>query len=587
MMSDGQTGKKMEESPAEAVGNAELLHAAEEAGARLAVFQPEEFQHFIQELAQAVMRDAPHWQALQTRYYESQVALWMGMLGRAAGQKPVGPEPETAEEARQDRRFNAPEWAEIPLFDYLRQSYLLTTHWLKEAVGSLALEPEAQKRMDFYLRQYLDAMAPSNFSATNPEVLKKAFESGGESLRTGLGNFLADMEKGRISMTDEAAFEVGRNIAVTPGAIVFENELFQLLQYAPATPEVAARPLLMVPPCINKYYILDLGPSNSLVKYAVDRGHTVFLVSWRNIDESLQQTTWDDYIESGVATAIRTAQVVSGADRIDALGFCVGGALLACTLAAHAADEPLPVASLTLMAALLDYTDVGEIGVYIDQAFVVQREQLFSKGGVVPGRELALAFSSLRANDLIWPYVVNNYLKGETPPAFDLLYWNSDGTNLPGPMFAWYLRHLYLQNELCRPNALTVAGRAVDLGRITVPTYVFAAREDHIVLWKSAFESTHLLSGPMTFVLGASGHIAGSINPASRNKRNYWVDGQLSGSADEWMASATPVPGSWWTHWADWLDRLNPERVQAPTVPGSPRYPPIELAPGRYVRVRC
>lgn len=556
-------------------------------GARLAGFRPEEYQNFLRELAEAVAKDAPHWQALQTRYYEDQAALWMNMLSRAAGQTPTMPTPEAAAAAMTDRRFSAPEWNQNPLYDYLRQSYLLTAHWLQEAVGSLQLDPAAQQRMDFFLRQYIDAMAPSNFPATNPEVLKKAIESGGESLQAGLQNLVSDMEKGRISMTDESVFEVGRNIAVTPGAVVFENELFQLLQYAPTTPEVASRPLLMVPPCINKFYIMDLEPSNSFVKYAVDRGHTVFLVSWRNIDESLKQVTWDDYIEKGVATSIRVTRDIAGTEKIDALGFCVGGALLSCALAVYAVDDPLPVASLTLMATLLDYSDVGEIGVYIDRSFVEMREKQLAHGGVVPGQELAVAFSSLRANDLIWPYVVNNYLKGEKPPAFDLLYWNGDGTNLPGPMFAWYLRHLYLQNELCQPNALTVLGRPVDLARIDMPAYVFGAREDHIVPWKSAFQATRLLTGPLEFVLGASGHIAGAINPASKNRRNYWMGGTLGGAAEAWMDSATAVPGSWWVHWGDWMDRLNPQRVPAPQQLGSAQYPPIEPAPGRYVQARC
>jgi polyhydroxyalkanoate synthase len=559
----------------------------EEFGARLAGFRPEEYQNFLRELAQAVAKDAPRWQALQTQYYENQTALWMNMLSRAAGQNPPVPTPEAATAALTDRRFSAPEWGQTPLFDYLRQSYLLTAHWLQEAVGSLQMDPATQQRMDFFLRQYIDAMAPSNFPATNPEVLKKAMESGGESLKAGLQNLFSDMEKGRISMTDESVFEVGRNIAITPGAVVFENELFQLLQYAPTTPEVASRPLLMVPPCINKFYIMDLEPSNSLVKYAVDRGHTVFLMSWRNIDESLKHVTWDDYIEQGVATAIRVTRAIAGTEQIDALGFCVGGALLSCALAVYAVNEPLPVASLTLMATLLDYSDVGEIGVYIDRAFVEMREKQLEHGGVVPGQELSVAFSSLRANDLIWPYVVNNYLKGEKPPAFDLLYWNGDGTNLPGPMFAWYLRHLYLQNELCQPNALTVLGQPVDLSRIDLPTYVFGAREDHIVPWKSAFQATRLLSGPREFVLGASGHIAGSINPASKNKRNYWTGGTLGGTAEDWMASATAVPGSWWVHWGDWMDRLNPERIPAPQQLGNAQYPPIEPAPGRYVQARC
>ena len=560
--------------------------APEEMGLHLAGLHPEDYSRFLRELAQAIAKDAPHWQELQARYYENQVALWMNMLSRATGQDSAGPAKNGIQDVS-DPRFSAPEWGENPLFDYLRQSYLLTANWLTEAVSSLHMEPPTQKRLDFFLRQYVDAMAPSNFPATNPEVIKKAFESGGESLRTGLKNLLADMEKGRISMTDESAFEVGRNIAVTPGAVVFENSLFQLLQYAPATTEVSARPLLMVPPCINKYYIMDLGPANSLVKYAVDRGHTVFLMSWRNIDASLQMTTWDDYIEEGVSKAIKTVQEITGAEQIDALGFCVGGALLACALAAHASDVPLPVATLTLMTTLLDYSDVGEIGVYIDKSFVEQREQLFSEGGLVPGKELAMAFSSLRANDLVWPYVVNNYLKGETPPAFDLLFWNGDGTNLPGPMFSWYLRHLYLQNELRQPNALTVAGRPVDLSRLDMPVYVFAAREDHIVPWKSAYQTTRLVSGQVQFVLGASGHIAGSINPVSRNKRNYWVEGALSEDAEGWLASARSVPGSWWQHWADWLEGLDAGRIAAPAHPGSAQYPPIEPAPGRYVLARC
>lgn len=585
-MNAPQSGSNPMEPLIDAIENANQAFT-EKIGDRLTGFKPEEYQNFFSELAQAVSRDLPHWQTLQSRYYENQTALWMNMLSRAAGQQPAVPAPEAATAALTDRRFSAPEWAQNPLYDYLRQSYMLTADWLKEAVGSLNMDPTKQQRLDFFVRQYVDAMSPANFPATNPEVLKKALESGGESLRVGMKNLLSDLEKGRISMTDESAFEVGKNIAITPGAVVFENDLFQLLQYHPTTAEVASRPLLMVPPCINKFYIMDLEPANSLVKYAIDQGHTVFLVSWRNIDEPLQQVTWDDYIEQGIVKAIHTTRQIAGTEQIDTLGFCVGGALLSCAMAAHAIDDPLPVATMTLMTTLLDYTDVGEIGVYIDRAFVEKREQKFSQGGVVPGKELALAFSSLRANDLIWPYVVNNYLKGETPPAFNLLFWNGDGTNLPGPMFAWYLRHLYLQNELCKPNALTVAGHSVNLGNIKTPAFVFAAREDHIVPWKSAYETTHLLSGPVEFVLGASGHIAGSINPASKNKRNYWIGSQLGGSPDDWMSTATSVPGSWWVRWSEWLDRQNPQRVPAPAQLGNLQYKPIEEAPGRYVKARC
>ena len=559
----------------------------EEVGARLGGFQPEVYQEFLKDFAQAVAKDAPRWQELQSRYYENQAALWMNMLSRSAGQAPAVATPTVAAAAQTDRRFSAPEWQAYPIFDYLRQSYLLTGDWLKEAVSTLDLEPAAKQKLEFFIRQYIDAMSPANFPATNPEVLSRAIESGGESLKAGLKNLMADLEKGRISMTDESVFEVGVNIAITPGAVVFENDLIQLIQYSPTTSEVAARPLLLVPPCINKFYIMDLEPSNSLVKYAVDRGHTVFLVSWRNIDESLRHITWDDYIEQGVVTAIRTTQAIGGTDTIDLLGFCVGGALVSCALAAYAKDEPLPVATLTLMTTLLDYSDVGEIGVYINRAFVEKREKQIAQGAVVPGKELAMAFSSLRANDLIWPYVVSNYLKGETPPAFNLLYWNGDGTNLPGPMFAWYLRHLYLENELRKPNALAVAGRKMDLSRINLPTYVFAAREDHIVPWKSAYESVHLIGGEKTFVLGASGHIAGSINPASKNKRNYWTGSAITGDAEQWMSEATSEPGSWWVHWANWLDSLGGEKVAAPQSLGNVHYTPIEPAPGRYVLGRC
>jgi polyhydroxyalkanoate synthase len=584
-MESHQHPKNPVEQVLESVGKAN--HALiEEVGARLGGVRPEDYQNFMKDLAQAIAKDAPRWQTLQSRYYEDQAALWVNMLSRAVGQPNAAPAAAVPPAVSSDRRFSAPEWNQLPIFDYLKQSYLLTAQWLQDAVGSLDMEPATKQRLEFFTRQYIDAMAPSNFAATNPEVLKKAVESGGESLKAGFQNLLSDLEKGRITMTDESVFQVGKNIAITPGAVVFENELFQLLQYNPTTAEVTSRPLLMVPPCINKYYIMDLEPENSFVKYAIDRGHTVFLMSWRNADSSLAMVTWDDYIEKGVVEAIRMTQEIAGAPEIDSLGFCVGGALLACALAAHEAGDPLPVASLTLMTALLDYTDVGEIGVYIDRAFVEQREKQMAKGGLVPGKELAMAFSSLRANDLIWPYVVNNYLKGETPPAFNLLYWNSDGTNLPGPMYIWYLRHLYLQNELCTPNALTVAGRPVNLSSIRVPTYIFAAREDHIVPWKSAFASTRLLSGPVEFVLGASGHIAGTINPASRNRRNFWVGGKLQDSADHWLETATSVPGSWWVHWGDWMDRLNGDRIPAPARLGSPEHQPIEAAPGRYVLVR-
>jgi polyhydroxyalkanoate synthase len=564
--------------------------ALEEFGAKLGGTQIGEMQKFLKDLAEALARDPAKWQELQTRYYGDQAALWFNLLQRSAGiQNTESSLPAGAQAEPTDRRFNAPQWSSYPVFDYLRQSYLLTANWLKEGVSNLEVEPDRKQRLDFYIRQYIDAMSPSNFLATNPEALEKAIETKGESLKAGLKNMLEDLEKGRISMTDESAFEIGQNIALTPGSVVFQNDLIQIVHYKPTVATVAERPLLIVPPCINKFYIMDLEPANSMVKYCLDRGHNTFLVSWRNADASVQNLTWDDYVEMGIATAIRTTVEITGAKEIDALGYCVGGALLTTTLSAYAtAKKPLPVASLTLMTTLLDYSDVGEIGVYINPKYVEEREKKLRDGGLVPGKELAMAFSSLRANDLIWPYVVGNYLKGETPAAFNLLYWNGDGTNLPGPMFAWYLRNLYLHNDLCKPNALSVGGKKVDLSKVTIPVYIFAAREDHIVPWKSAYETVHLLGGDKTFVLGASGHIAGSINPASKNKRNFWVGEQIQGPADEWQESSRSVDGSWWIHWADWLDRQDgDEKVAAPKKLGSKKYPPLEDAPGSYVKAKC
>ncbi len=367
---------------------------------------------------------------------------------------------------------------------------------MMQAVEEADLDAATKRRMRFFMRQYLDAAAPSNYLATNPEAIKAALESGGKSIEEGMRNLVADMEKGRISMTDETAFEVGRNIATTKGAVVYENDLIQLIQYSPLTAKVHARPLVMVPPCINKFYIMDLQPENSLVRYAVEQGHTVFMVSWRNVKPPLDKLSWDDYLEMGVITALDEARAITGADKVNALGFCIGGTLLACALAVLAKKGKKPVASLTLMTSLLEFSDVGEIRVYIDKNFVEKREKKLAKGGIVPGAELASAFSSLRANDLVWTYVVSNYLKGKQPPAFDLLYWNGDSTNLPGPMYAYYLRNTYEDNKLAQPDALEMCGVPVSLKRVDLPAFVFAAREDHIVPWKGAYESARCLGGP-------------------------------------------------------------------------------------------
>jgi polyhydroxyalkanoate synthase len=373
--------------------------------------------------------------------------------------------------------------------------------------------------------------------------------------------------------------------------VVFENEVMQLLQYRPLTPKVFKRPLLMVPPCINKFYILDLQPDNSLIRYAVSQGHTVFVVSWVNPDESHSDVTWDDYIESGAIAAIEAAQAISGEKQINVLGFCVGGTILSTALAVLAARGKKPASSVTLLTTMLDFSDVGGIDIYVDEAQVMQREQAIGKSGLMPGRDFAAAFSSLRPNDLVWNYVESNYLKGEEPPPFDLLYWNADSTNLPGPMFCYYLRNMYLENKLLIPGRLSVNGEPVDLGRVQAPAFIYASREDHIVPWASAYVTTGLINtgkrSNNRFVLGASGHIAGVINPPAKKKRSYWTHDELPAAADQWLAEATEHPGSWWTEWTEFLASHAGEQVAAPKRYGNARYKPIEPAPGRYVKVRA
>ena len=536
----------------------------------------------LQSLTRAFASDPQRWLEIQQRYYQKQLELWT-TLASAAPDKSA---PQVVEPDSTDRRFRGPEWQQ-PYFSLLAQTYLLTSRWLSEIVDAAELEPHAKKKLSFYARQYIDALAPSNFPWSNPEALKLAAETQGDSLAKGLRNLAGDMERGLVSMTDERAFEVGTNLATTAGAVVYENDLMQLIQYRPLTETVFERPLVIVPPCINKYYILDLQPQNSLVRYAVEQGYTTFVVSWRNAPESMGTTTWDDYVEHGVMRALDVAQDITGADKVNPLGFCVGGTLLGSALAVRRAQGDERVASVTLLATMLDFCDTGELSIFVDKAYVKKRERDFAEGGLMPGKELALTFASLRANDLIWQYVVNNYLKGRTPDAFDLLYWNSDSTNLPGAMYAYYIRNMYLENNLKKPGKLTMCGVPVDLRKIDMPAYVLATREDHIVPWQTAYASARHLKGKIEFVLAASGHIAGVINPASRNRRNYWLGGKLTKDPERWLAGAQSTPGSWWTHWSGWLEAHAGERIPAHAAVGSDEYPEIEPAPGRYVKEKA
>jgi polyhydroxyalkanoate synthase len=499
----------------------------------------------------------------------------------------------------QDKRFSSSEWTATPFAAITAASYLLNSEFMVALADAVEAGPRERQKIRFTVQQMVDAMSPANFLATNPEAQAKLIESKGESLTRGLQNMLEDLRKGRISQTDESAFEVGKNVGTSAGQVVYENDLFQLIQYSPATPTVRARPLLMIPPCINKFYILDLQPENSLVRYVVEQGNTVFMVSWRNPDKSMANLSWDDYVERGAIEAIRVTREISNQDKIHVFGFCVGGTIAASALAVLAARDQQPAASLSLLTTLLDFSDTGVLEVFIDEDQVARREASLAKGGIMPGRDLATTFSALRPNDLVWNYVQQNYLKGKVPPAFDLLYWNADSTNLPGPMFCWYLRNTYLENKLRVPGQLTVCGVPVDLGRIEAPVFVYGSKEDHIVPWPAAFASMNLLNPKKPkanrFVLGASGHIAGVINPASKGKRSYWVNDKLNEkkgrkgplSPDEWFAGAQENKGSWWPEWARFLQENGGEEVPAPTAFGNAQYQPTEPAPGRYVKARA
>ena len=523
--------------------------------------------------AAQVQFDVEKLQALQQSYIAQASQLWSGGLSQAP-------------QVPKDRRFASENWAQNPLAAFTAAAYSLNSHALMGMAEAVQADEKTRQRIRFAVEQWVAAMAPSNFLALNPDAQKKALETKGESLSKGLQNMLQDMGKGYVSMTDESVFEVGKNVATTEGAVVYENDIFQLLEYKPLTEKVHERPFLLVPPCINKFYILDLQPDNSLIRNAVSQGHRTFVISWRNPDASCAHLTWDDYIERAVIEAIGVVQEIAGAAQINALGFCVGGTMLATALAVLAARGQKPVASATLLTTLLDFSDTGILDVFIDEAFVKSREAQMGQGGLLKGQELAATFSFLRPNDLVWNYVVGNYLKGETPPAFDLLYWNSDATNLPGPWYAWYLRNTYLENNLIQPGKLTVCGEKIDFGHLDLPVYIYGSREDHIVPINASYAATKVLPGDKRFVMGASGHIAGVINPPAKNKRSHWIrsDNALPQTLEDWIAGADEFAGSWWTDWAQWLKGHAGKQIAAPKRYGKgTKFKEIEAAPGRYV----
>ena len=535
-----------------------------------------------QQASLPVLRIAPERLAELQKEYSTELAQLMSGVLEARPAPPPS-----------DKRFSSPAWSGSHA--YLADLYLLNARFMQRLAESLDVDAKSKAKISFAVSQWVDAMSPSNYFATNPDAQQKLIETRGQSLSSGLINMFADLDKGRISQTDESAFEVGRNVATTPGDVVYQNRIFQLIEYRPATASVFQRPLLMVPPCINKFYILDLQPDNSLVAHTVAAGHTVYMVSWKNPDERDAAGTWDEYIEDGVIKAIHLVQDISGQKKLNLLGFCVGGTMLATALAVLAAKKEEDVAkSLTLLTTLLDFTDTGMLDVFVDEQAVRQRERTIGgQGGnigLMTGRELATSFSFLRPNDLVWNYVVNNYLKGEAPTPFDLLYWNADSTNLPGPFFAWYLRNTYLENRLKERGAVKVCGVPVDFRKIVAPTYLYGSREDHIVPWGSAYLSSKLLGGPLRFVLGASGHIAGVINPPMKKKRSYWTtssDAIKHLDANTWLDGASEAAGSWWPDWTAWLSGFAGKQIEPKKHAGHGKHKSIEPAPGSYVRQRA
>ena len=523
---------------------------------------------------------------LQQHYIKGASALWnQGLQAGESASKVV------------DRRFSDPAWQANPVTKFMTSAYQLNADTLMGLAEAVESDAKTKARLRFAVEQWMAASAPSNFLALNAEAQQKAIDTKGESIAKGLANMMHDMKQGHVSMTDESLFEVGKNVATTEGAVVFENEFFQLLEYKPLTDKVYEKPFLLVPPCINKFYILDLQPENSVIRYAVAQGHHTFVLSWRNPDQSMSSKTWDDYIENAPIKAIEVVQEITGADTINALGFCVGGTILATALSVLAARGEKPVESVTLLTSLLDFTDTGILDIFIDETSVKYREAEMGKGGLLKGKDLASTFSFLRPNDLVWNYVVGNYLKGETPPPFDLLYWNSDSTNLPGPFYAWYLRNTYFENNLIKPGKTVVCGEKVNLGVLDMPVYIYGSREDHIVPIGGAYATTQILPGKKRFVMGASGHIAGVINPPAKKKRSYWTNDQLSSTKSagdkfpktqaEWLQGATEHPGSWWTDWSDWLQGHGGKEIAAPKAYGNRKYKAIEPAPGRYVKAKA
>jgi polyhydroxyalkanoate synthase len=523
----------------------------------------------------------------QAELWTEGLAIWQRALGQQAND--AAEKAALAEKADRDRRFAAPEWRDNPLFDTIRQTYLLVSERLMGSIDALeGVDPATREKIRFNTKAFVDAMAPSNFALTNPQVLGRAMETRGESLLKGLAHMLKDLGKGQLSHTDPEAFGVGRNIATTPGKVVKQTRLYQLIQYAPATGEVFETPIVIFPPWINRFYILDLNPKKSFIKWAVEQGLTVFVVSWKSADESIADVTMDDYVLAQ-AEAIDAIRDALGVESVHTIGYCVAGTTLAATLALlDARDEAAKVASATFFTAQVDFSEAGDLKLFVGDEQMELIRQLSADKGYLDGRYMAATFNLLRGRDLIWSYVTNNYLLGEDYPQFDLLFWNGDTTNLPARWHQAYLTQLYRENRLVQPGALTIDGTPIDLRRVKTPAYVQAGREDHIAPPQSVWKVTHHFQGPLRFVLAGSGHIAGVVNPPEAGKYQYWINEAKVDRLEDFIAGATETRGSWWPDWIRWIEGLSDEKVLAAGVrePGKGRLKAIEDAPGTYVKAR-
>ncbi len=542
------------------------------------------FAAFTEEL----VRDPSRLLEVQFEAWQTYMKIWHNAAERMFGGNTA---PAVSADAA-DRRFKAEDWEKNPFFDYVRQTYLATARILQETVaGTHGLDEKTRKKVEFYMGQFVDALAPTNFAATNPQVLHATVETGGRNLLDGLKNFLADIDPAdgslRTRMVDSSAFELGKNVAVSPGKVVYQNELMQLIQYAPTTSEVYQRPLLIIPPWINKFYILDLQPKNSFIKAAVDQGLTVFVISWVNPDEKLAHKDFDDYMREGPLAALDAIEQATGETSFNVIGYCLGGTLLAATLALMKARGDERIEAATFFTSMIDFAEPGDLGVFIDEEQLDSLEQKMSERGYLDGAEMASTFNMLRANDLIWSFVVNNYLLGRQPMAFDLLFWNSDSTRMPARMHSTYLRQMYLHNRLCQPGGMTIEEVPVDVSQVDIPVCFVSAVEDHIAPWKSTYAGARLFAGETKFILSQAGHIAGIINPPGPRQYGHFTGpAPASMDAEQWLAQATQHETSWWPEWYTWITAHGGARVAA-REPGAGGLPALEDAPGSYVMARA